>query len=100
MVAYQTVPAEWTVEALHQARRADIVTFASPSAVRNWAQNVGKPDIAVVIGDTSGAEARRFDFPVVHSPPPGGPGGMKPWADLIQKVAEAWQPLCGKQEAL
>lgn len=92
VAAYKTNHVIWTEKLIRTARTAvDIVTFASPSAVRSWAENVGIPSIAVVIGDTSKAEANKLKFPVVYAPDRGSVGGLKPWAALIHNVAEAWQ---------
>ena len=46
----------------------DIVTFASPSAVHNWADNVGTSLPAVAIGPTTAAAARKLGFCDVYSP--------------------------------
>jgi uroporphyrinogen-III synthase len=62
------------------------VTFASPSAVHNWAQHVGNDAIAVVIGPTSEQAARAAGFKRVYAPSVGS-NGLAPWADLIRSIA-------------
>jgi uroporphyrinogen-III synthase len=83
---YTTAPTVWTQEAIDLARTIDIVTFASPSAVHNWVQQVGNDAIAVVIGPTSAEAARTAGFKSVHAPSVGSKG-LAPWAELIRKLA-------------
>ena len=66
----------------------DIVTFASPSAVRTWVERVGSGAKAVVIGPTSAVAARKAGFKDVFSPSVGSKG-LVPWADLVVKVASS-----------
>ena len=44
---YTTVPATWSDTDEERARAAEIVTFASPSAVRVWADRMGTAAAAV-----------------------------------------------------
>jgi uroporphyrinogen-III synthase len=55
---YTTVPAAWTEADYARARGCSLATFASPSAVRVWAERVGTAATAVCIGETSAAEVR------------------------------------------
>ncbi len=64
----------------------DIVTFASPSAVKNWAAHVGTLAVAVAIGPTTADAARKAGFTEVHSPKEGS-RGLGTWAALINEVA-------------
>ena len=66
----------------------DIVTFASPSAVHNWADNVGTSLPAVAIGPTTAAAARKLGFCNVYSPKVGSKG-VKPWVELIKEIVIA-----------
>jgi uroporphyrinogen-III synthase len=83
---YTTVPTVWTQEDIDLARTIDIVTFASPSAVQNWAKHVGNDAIAVTIGQTSAAAARAAGFQRVHAPSAGSKG-LAPWAALIREIS-------------
>jgi len=64
----------------------DIVTLASPSAVKIWAEQVGNNQVAVTIGPTSEKAARSAGFSKVFSPPEGSKG-IETWAKLIKTVA-------------
>ena len=65
----------------------DIVTFASPSAVRIWAEKVGTDFIAVVIGPSSAKAAISQNFKLILSPE--GSKGIRAWAEkIIQTVLE------------
>jgi len=77
---YTTVPATWASEQLSLARAATVVTFGSPSAVRVWAERAGNEAVAVCIGGTSAAEARRVGFQRVHCP---DEPGVEAWADTV-----------------
>jgi len=77
---YTTVPATWDAADLERARSAEIITFASPSAVRVWAERVGTSATAVCIGETSAAEARQVGFQAVHCP---DSPGVESWADTV-----------------
>lgn len=91
---YNTVPAQWTEEQLALARSVDIVTFASPSAVKLWGRKVGdiengKKSIAVVIGPTSenACLATGLWTPQqVIAPALGASKGVGPWAKLVKTV--------------
>lgn len=84
--SYKTGPAIWTPAQLESAKSCDIVTFASPSAVRTWAERVGTNTVAVVIGPTSQKAAASAGFTRIYSPDEGSKG-LEPWAALIEKVA-------------
>jgi uroporphyrinogen-III synthase len=85
MNTYTTVPAIWTKEEEEIARSVDIVTFASPSAVKMWAAKVGTDAAAVVIGPTSAKAATSQGFKRVFAPE--GSKGVEAWADVVKKVA-------------
>lgn len=81
------MPAKWTDEQLSLAKSVDIVTFASPSAVRTWCEKVGNFNaVAVVIGPTSARAAEQAGYTKVFSPSAGSKG-VEPWAKLINDVA-------------
>eukprot|EP01041_Mallomonas_annulata_P009038 gene9038-18719_t len=82
---YTTVPSIWNEEMLQNARGADIVTFASPSAVRVWSERVGTEATAVVIGPTSARAAEKAGFTKIISPE--GSKGLDAWAMLIADTA-------------
>lgn len=81
---YTAVPASWNDESTRRAREASVVTFASPSAVRVWAERVGTDAVAVCIGETSAAEATKVGFGHVRYP---DAPGLEAWAD---EVAALW----------
>lgn len=85
--SYKTGPAIWSSSQLDLAKSCDIVTFASPSAVRTWAERVGTGTVAVVIGPTSQKAAASAGFTRIHSPEEGSKG-LEPWAALISHVAD------------
>ena len=77
---YTTVAAEWDETDLSRAKSASVVTFASPSSVRVWAERVGTGAAAICIGETSAAEARRVGFTHVRCPEA---PGVESWADTV-----------------
>lgn len=83
---YTTGPAVWTNYMMEQAKSVDIVTFASPSAIRTWVERVGCDQCVVAIGPTSKKLALKLGFKNVHSPEEGSKG-IEPWAHLIRKIA-------------
>jgi uroporphyrinogen-III synthase len=83
---YSTVASSWTEVQLAAAKSVDIVTFASPSAVKTWAERVGTNFIAVVIGPTSARAAEKLGFVKVLCPE--GSKGVEAWADLIKTAAK------------
>jgi uroporphyrinogen-III synthase len=82
---YDTVPATWTDEDFKTSKTIDIVTFASPSAIRIWTERCGSDQIAVVIGPTSLEAAKKCGFSKVYAPQ--GSKGLQAWADKIREVA-------------
>jgi len=80
---YTTVPARWDPDDSERAAAARVVTFASPSAVRVWADRVGTGAVAVCIGETSAAEASKVGFGTVHYP---SSPGVQSWADEVTAV--------------
>lgn len=77
---------------MEQAQDVDIVTFASPSAARFWANKVGtKHSIPVVIGPTTkdAAEALGFNNVVMADPK----FGLEGFANTIARVAQSHIPV-------
>lgn len=75
---------------LDMAEGAHIVTFASPSAVKGWVENIGvREDIAVAcIGETSASAARKAGFRHVHYPDkPGTEGWITAICDAVRVFA-------------
>jgi uroporphyrinogen-III synthase len=65
VVAYRTVHRAADNESIDRARDADIVLFASGSAVRAWSETVGSaPRCAVVIGPSTASAARDIGYTV------------------------------------
>ena len=81
---YSTVPAIWTDEQQTLAKSVDIVTFASPSAVKIWSEKVGNQFTAVVIGPSSAKAATTCGFQKVISPE--GSKGIGAWAESIKSA--------------
>lgn len=81
---YSTVPAIWTESQQILARSVDIVTFASPSAVKIWSEKVGTKFTAVVIGPSSAKAANTCGYQRVVSPE--GSKGLGAWADTIKSA--------------
>ena len=79
---YTTVPAQWSERDVERAQAAEVVTFASPSAVRAWVERVGTQATAVCIGETSAAECRRIGFASERVLCPDKPG-IGSWADEV-----------------
>jgi uroporphyrinogen-III synthase len=84
---YDTVPATWTEEQLRLAKSVDLVTFASPSTVRVWAERVGTTQQAVVIGPTSAKACRSAGWEEDCIACPEGSKGIEAWASLTLKAA-------------
>ena len=86
---YETVPAVWSEAQLQEARGADIVTFASPSTVKVWAERVGTATRAVVIGPTSAKACRSAGWKEedISSPEGSKSKGIEVWADLVLKTS-------------
>lgn len=89
MDTYTTMPTKFSQEEIILGRAVDVVTFASPSAVRNWAEHIGTSAVAVTIGPTSAEAAKTAGFEKVYSPKVGSKG-INAWADLIREVALSW----------
>lgn len=84
---YDTVPAVWDGELSARAAEADVVAFASPSAVRVWTERVagctGK--LAACIGETSATCCRELGYERVEYPEKPGLDG---WVDAIVRSLE------------
>ena len=83
---YETVEAIWSNDNIMEARECDIVTFASPSAVRTWASRCGDRFVAVAIGPTSAKAASALSFKKVMCPE--GSKGVDAWAKLVIEAVE------------
>lgn len=83
---YETVPAEWSAAQLAEAKAADVVTFASPSTVKVWAERVGTSTKAVVIGPTSAKACRSAGWKEEDISSPEGSKGIEAWAALVKKA--------------
>ena len=82
---YSTVPAKWTAEQTEIARQVDIVTFASPSAVKTWADRLGTAFTAVAIGPGCAKAAESAGFLKVFCPQ--GSKGVEAWAKEVERAA-------------
>ena len=83
---YDTVPSQWTDLEHKNALNTDIVTFASPSAVRTWADRVGSDFSAVCLGPTTYKEAQRLGLKSISYCSTSK--GLEPWVDLIVSAAK------------
>lgn len=71
VAAYRNVMPEVADEVAAEARDADVVVFASPSAVTRYAEHVGSsPKRAVCIGTVTAAQAEAAGFSVVVAKAP------------------------------
>lgn len=68
------------------AKDCEIVTFASPSAVKTWASRCGHNYVAVTIGPTSAKAASGFKEVIS----PKGSKGLEAWADLIISAVDEY----------
>lgn len=66
---YSTLSPKWNDDTIQSARSVEVLTVASPSAVRNWVENVGLSETLVVaaIGPVTAAAACEAGFRVVFS---------------------------------
>lgn len=85
---YTTVPASWNDEQLQIAKQVDLVTFASPSTIKVWAERVGTHTPAVTIGPTSEKAAIKAGFKQVYSPNEGSQG-IEAWANAVHEAVES-----------
>ena len=83
---YSTEPAAWDEADLQAAKAADIVTFASPSAVAVWAERVGTAQPVACIGETSAEASDRAGFGTVAFPDAPGMGG---WVEAVVFIARS-----------
>jgi uroporphyrinogen-III synthase len=74
------------VSTFDAAKSMDIVTLASPSAARIWAEKMGTDFVAVTIGPTSHKAAEGLGYKIVRSPAVGSKG-VEAWADTVKAVA-------------
>ena len=88
---YCTRPATWTPNIHNNACAADIVTFASPSAVHVWADRMGTAFTAVAIGPTTEDALRKRRFKEVIAPK--GSGSLNDFAFCINEVVRNYH-LC------
>lgn len=81
---YGTEPARWNPAQIEAANEIDIVTFASPSAVKVWAERIGTNNQSVAcIGETSAQAASNAGFKTVMFPEnPGMDGWVNATIDL------------------
>jgi uroporphyrinogen-III synthase len=87
---YDTVSAVWTQEQQELARKAQVVTLASPSAVKTWAERVGTQQSAACIGETSASACREVGFQKIYWPEsPGMDGWVKSVQDAVDALAAA-----------
>ena len=86
MNTYQTIESQWTPCETKNAKLTDIVTFASPSAVRCWAARAGTEYATVCLGPTTHREAKRLKFKESHYCETCR--GVTAFVDLIVKVAK------------
>lgn len=86
---YDTVPYKWTELDYINARNTNIVTFASPSAARVWADRVGSHFSAVCLGPTTYKETKLLGF--THVSYCLTSKGIEPWVDLITSAVKEYQ---------
>lgn len=88
---YDTVPAEWSIEAEAAAASASVATFGSPSAVKTWAARLGvrhldrNSALAACIGETSAKACREAgwsDATIFYPEKP----GIQGWAEAVRNA--------------
>lgn len=84
---YDTIPSLWSRDETVEALNADIVAFASPSAVRSWVNRVGSHYRAVCMGPTTFREAQRLNLRNITYCSTSK--GIDPWIELISQAAAA-----------
>ena len=90
---YNTVPVKFSEDQIKSAKEADVVSFASPSAVIAWLENIGgdgdhaKRIPAACIGETSAQACREmgWDEENIFYPEKPGIGG---WASAVAEALE------------
>ena len=85
---YETIPAPWSEVDYINAKETDIVTFASPSTIKVWADRVGTNYTVVVIGPTSQKAAEKMGFKQVICPT-GGSKGVESWARSVRETVQS-----------
>lgn len=95
---YSTEITHFSEEDLFLAKDVHIVTFASPSAVKGWVQNVGvNPDLAVAcIGETSARASKEAGFTQVHYPDAPGLDG---WVTAVCEAMKVFENSHGKHKS-
>lgn len=80
---YTTETALWTPTQQEQGRKVTVATFASPTTVRGWVENVGMDTSLQIacIGTTSAKAARKAGFTNIHYPTS---PGIEGWIDAIR----------------
>lgn len=89
---YSTETVKFNLETKQFAEGAHIVTFASPSAVRGWIENMGvKEDLPVAcIGETSATAAKKAGYRQVHYPDkPGTEGWLHAICEAVRIYADS-----------
>eukprot|EP00871_Galdieria_phlegrea_P000462 jgi/Galph1/1416/GphlegSOOS_G121.1 len=81
---YTTVATQWTEEQ-RQRKKAQVVAFGSPSAVRIWTERVSKKRIGVCIGETTAKTCQELGFEsVVFAKQP----GLEGWANAVEEALQ------------
>ena len=78
---------QWSDSDLRIASEVDIVTLASPSAVRTWTDRVSSMAVAVAIGETTATAAKQAGFAQVFAPAKLSNEGLDDLAALVVQVA-------------
>mmetsp|Transcript_26730 Transcript_26730/g.34463 ORF Transcript_26730/g.34463 Transcript_26730/m.34463 type:complete len:158 (+) Transcript_26730:1-474(+) len=87
---YTTLPAEWSEDMYALANDVDIVTFASPTAVKTWTERVGTSKPVACIGETSADACKSQGFQqIFYADKPGMPGWVQAVKDAMKESATA-----------
>jgi uroporphyrinogen-III synthase len=92
---YDTIASTWNATQQEMAQQCQIVTFASPSAIKGWLSNIEKvypgtnPNayIAACIGETSASACRKLGWDDSRIFYPKEQPGMDGWVDAIMVAA-------------
>ncbi|KAL7542346.1 hypothetical protein ACHAXR_012535, partial [Thalassiosira sp. AJA248-18] len=91
---YDTVPASWSSDQISLAQSANVVCFASPSAIKAWLKNTAELEtpraLASCIGETSASACRKNQWEednIFYPEKPGVAGWAVAVADALEYLA-------------
>mmetsp|Transcript_31382 Transcript_31382/g.46365 ORF Transcript_31382/g.46365 Transcript_31382/m.46365 type:complete len:133 (+) Transcript_31382:251-649(+) len=91
---YDTIPATWNAHQTEMAKGANVVCFASPSAVKSWVKNQEKANgrcervAAACIGETSAQACREQEWKESQIYYPEKPG-VEGWVNAVVEALDS-----------